>query len=232
METKHQQYRVLHVEKGRRGWVDCQTGALGMHWGCSGQMGSGVTEIGGWAPRTSRRTLHLSSANDLTLSPYRVLPEFWPWGWGEWSRLFPLSPTVCWLHVSAVNSHTKLYRQILHTRGINFLCALLHCSLLQWQKAQFSSNHVFCKNEPQEEKVRRELLLHVSVSDAICSVSHVFLDISAYTDNDTWVQAIFRTDSFPFHSNNCFFNTLEYAKCFFNKLLIGSRNNSETKRKL
>lgn len=63
-------------------------------------------------------------------------------------------------------------------------------------------------------------------------MSHVFLDISACTENDTWVvQAIFRTDSFPFHSNNCFFNTLEYAKCF-NKLLIGSRSNSETKGKL
>lgn len=135
---------------------------------------------------------------------------------------------TCLLLILTLSSTGRSYTHM----GNKFPCALLHCSLLQWQKAQFSSNHVFCKNEPQEEKVRREWLLHVSVSDAICSVSHVFLDISAYTDNDTWVQAIFRTDSFPFHSNNCFFNTLEYAKCFFNKLLIGSRNNSETKRKL
>lgn len=213
------------------GWIG-HTGALGVRWGCSGRMDSGVAEIGGWAPRTCTRTLRLAAANDLTLSPYIALPEVWSWDSRKWTRLFPSSPAVCWLHVSAINSHTELYRQILHTRGINFLCALLHCSLFQWQKAQLSSNHVFCKNEPQEEKVGRELLIHVSVSDAILSVSHVFLDISAYTENDTWVvQAIFRTDSFPFHSNNCFFDTLEYAKCF-NKLLIGSRSNSETKGKL
>lgn len=108
-------------------------------------------------------------------------------------------------------------------RGINFLCALLHCSLLQWQKTQLGSNHVLCKNESQEEKAGRWLLLHVWGSDAIHRVSHVFLDISAYTENDTWtVQAIFRADSFSFYSSNCFFNTLEYAKCF-NKLLIKNK---------
>lgn len=73
----------------------------------------------------------------------------------------------------------------MYAREINFLCALLHRSLLQWQKAQFNSKHVFCKKEPQEEKAGGGLLVHVWVSDAIHSVSHVFLDISAYTENDT-----------------------------------------------
>lgn len=43
----------------------------------------------------------------------------------------------------------------------------------------------FAKNEPRVEKAEGGLLVCVWVSGAIHSVSHVFLDISAYTENDT-----------------------------------------------
>jgi len=129
--------------------------------------------------------------------------------------------TLC----SAGNSY------VCHRKNI-LLCAVLHRSSLHWQKAQLNSMCVFCKKWASGGEGGGGLLVCVWVSGAIHSVSHVFLDISAYTENDTWtVQAIFRIDSFSFHSDNCFFNTVKYAKCF-NKLLIRNGSNGETKRKL
>lgn len=54
-ETKHKQCRELHAEKGRGegvGGLGAPTLAVQVHWGCSGQMGSGTAETGGSAPRT------------------------------------------------------------------------------------------------------------------------------------------------------------------------------------
>lgn len=211
-----------------REWVDGLVTLV--HWGCTGDARWALAWLG-WEdelPGPAQECVcHLQMIWHLAHTELYL-----GHGIQEGSRLFPAPCRVLLTRVCRWFSHWALQADPTHAWGINFLCALLHCSLLQWQKAQLSSNHVFCKNEPREEKVGTELLIHVSLSDAIRSVSHVFLDISAYTENDTWVvQAIFRTDSFPFHSNNCFFNTLEYAKCF-NKLLIGSRSNSETKGKL
>lgn len=95
METKHEQCRVLHVEKGRREWVNELVTQV--PWGCTGD--AQARWILAWlrwedklpGPAEEPCICHLQM---IWHSAHRVLPEVLSWDSRKWSRLFP-PPLQC-----------------------------------------------------------------------------------------------------------------------------------------
>lgn len=129
IETKHERCRVLHVEKGSRNeWVDwshrCIAGALGM------LRPDGFWH--GWDRRMSSQDLRKSLV--FVICKWSDTWHMQSFTWGLVMRLKRMkqavSPLPCSVLVTRVclNSHTALYRQILHTHGewISFvLCSIV-----------------------------------------------------------------------------------------------------------
>lgn len=132
-------------------WTGCTNSFCAGALGCSGRMGSGTAETGGWALRSWAKKWHSWFSDDSMFGTYGAWLEVWPWDTRKWTSLLPSLSLQCagypkWSYFS----YWALQENLMHAREINFLCALLHHRLFQWQKAQFTSKHVFCKNEPQE----------------------------------------------------------------------------------
>lgn len=104
--------------KGWAGWLHQLFVAVQVHWGCRA----------GWALAGLRREAELPAPGWKAFVPDQQMiwcsARLWPYlrsGHGiqeNEAACHPPAPAVCWLpRVSALNSHTELYRQILRMLG-------------------------------------------------------------------------------------------------------------------